>query len=112
MSVTKNQETPYHETTQDVRFSLNWLRLDNLDDLKNVSVRGCLVGRVGTTKGKVAKAEAVMNLTTIKAEFSAAEKQAAKVFIAACERELCEKVADLAGATFDDTDVFWDNSEQ
>lgn len=111
MSVTKNKETKYHETPQDVRFNLNWLRMDNLDNLKNVSVRGGLVGKVGTASGEVDKAEAGFNLTEIKANFSAQEKQAAKLFIAACEREICGKVAELAGETYDDTDVFVDNSD-
>ncbi len=110
MSVTKNQPTKYHETDQVVKFKLTWLRLDNVDDVKNIIIAGGLNGSVGNAPGTVDKKEARVNLGDIKAEFTAQEKAAAKLFLAACERVLAKRNEDLINETHDDTDVFVDNS--
>jgi len=112
MSVTKTQATQYHETEQPVKFKLNWLRLDNLDKLKSLSVRGGFRGCVGNTDGEVDKKEAGFQLQDVKDNFTAAEKQAAKAFIAACERVIALKNSDLTEETHDDSDVFEEPAEE
>jgi len=110
MSVTKTQETKYHETDQPVKYKLAQLVLRNLDDLKSLTASGKLIGKVGDAPGEVADASSRIGLDVIKDNFSAAEKTAARTFVAAIERELALAVETLAEETHDDTDVFVDNS--
>lgn len=106
MSVTRNTTTQYHETAQDVKYKLNWLRLDNITNLAKLSIRGGLVGTVGASAGIVDKAEACITLADIQANCTATEKGKLKAAIAILERELAKAVAELAGEAHDQTDVF------
>ncbi len=107
MSVTKTQSTDYHSDDQDVKYRLKWVRLDGLSPLSGLQVVGGLVGRVGTTSGVVSTRQAAsLDLDYVKANFSAAERQAGKLFLAACERELVKQVEELKDCTHVGTDVF------
>lgn len=111
MSVTKNKTTRYHDTPKDVVYKATWIRMDNLDDLKSLVVRGRLSGTVGSAEGEVDYVEGSLSLADVKAEFTAAEKGAAKTFIAAVERTMARKDEELSTETYTDTDVFVDNAE-
>ena len=109
MSVTKNRPTDFHTTNQDVVFRLKWLRIDSLMNLANLDVKGELTGSVAGTDGEIATHEESLTIQDIRDNLSASEKQAARAFIAAMERELAKKIAELENETHDSTDVFVDN---
>jgi len=47
-----------------------------------------------------------MSKADVVADFSAQEKAAGKLFLAACEREFAKRMEDLQDDDHDDTDVF------
>lgn len=106
MSITKVQATQYHEEEQSVKFGLKWLRLDNLDELTELSIGGGFSGRVGNAMGEVDSCDSGMGLQVIKNNFSTAEKQAGKLFLAACERELAKEQVQLKDESHDGSDIF------
>ena len=106
MSVIKNKVTEYHPDAQDVKYKISFLKIDRLDKLQNLMVRGGLVGRVGDTDGVVEYKYVELNLQELLANTTVTERNKIKAAIAIFERELIKKDAELAGETHDDSDVF------
>lgn len=106
MSYTATKQTQYHDAPQPVKFKLAWVRLDAVDNPANLQINAGLNGRIGNAAGVVESVHKIATLDELKAEFTTAEKTAAKTFLAAIERLMSKKVADLADQTQDKTDVF------
>jgi len=110
MSTTKTKLTGFRPAAEPVKFDLEWLRITGLDDLKTLNISGHLVGRYTDSPDEVDRKATAFGLTELKAEFTAQEKAAGKVFVAACERVMGKQDTELADETHDDSDVFVDNS--
>ncbi len=106
MSVTKNMKLEYLPDPVDIKFKLQTLKLQNLDDLEHLTVYGMLHGYIGdaTNSGKQLQAHA--NYEQLIAGMTATEKTAAKKFIAAVERILVNNTIELQDTPHISTDVF------
>lgn len=106
MSVTKNMKLGILPDPVDIKFKLQTLKLQNLDDLEHLVVDGNLYGYIGdaTSSGKQLQAHA--NYEQLIAGITATEKTAAKKFIAAVERILVNNTIELQDVTHDSVDVF------
>jgi hypothetical protein len=106
MSVTINKLTEYHETAVDVKYKLQYVRVNNLNKLSTVYINGGLLGTVGDTEGQVDYIEPTIHVSQLVANTTPAERQIVKQAMAIFERELARANEQLEGQTHNDGDVF------
>jgi hypothetical protein len=94
------------DSDQLVEFALDALRLDGIANKEKLKVWGLMPGKIGGATEAVAAAEATIGLQDILDGFTAAEKNAAKVFLTAMERVMKNKLEELKAEDYNDSDTF------